>query len=507
MGKSLLALTLFGLMVGSFFIGSVNSESAQTSVDVSKPTTLWNNTYLRSLGAIYVTAASDRGYFIVGYTADWSEGFNSATRYVGGHWTNYTATVWKVQDEGGWLWSKNYPVNPAQCTSTSDGGLAIVGSEAAYISVKNADSSITMLHHTVLVKLDNLGDQQWSVTLDALDNMNITSLIQTVDGGYMIGGSSPKDSYYPIAQIVKIGINGLIQWTHTYGNSGKYNTINSIVQTLDGSLGIAGETTRANGVSEFWFIKTSFDGFISTEKVYGYGAAKSIIATSDNGFLLAGYVYMSPSVDTYLDSYLVKTDFDGNAEWNMTYVNPLESHELTSVVEDSDGGYLLLGHAYNDLVFPRFYGNMSAIVTKVDSTGQEQWTLSYPVRASRFYSITSPTIYPTVFVSQIILGRNGGVLFVGTKEVNGSQFTAGWAIKISEPINSLLPTPTPSLPTTNPTLMPTPTTTYQTFAPINRNPFDFPIVLVAIAVVVSVGVLVILFILSKQFHHQGGQRK
>jgi hypothetical protein len=116
---------------------------------------------------------------------------------------------------------------------------------------------------------------------------------------------------------------------------------------------------------------------------------------------------------------------------------------------------------------------MSAIVTKVDSTGQEQWTLSYPVRASRFYSITSPTIYPTVFVSQIILGRNGGVLFVGTKEVNGSQFTAGWAIKISEPINSLLPTPTPSLPTTNPTLMPTPTTTYQTFAPINRNPLIF----------------------------------
>jgi hypothetical protein len=43
---------------------------------------------------------------------------------------------------------------------------------------------------------------------------------------------------------------------------------------------------------------------------------------------------MSPSVDTYLDSYLVKTDFDGNAEWNMTYVIPLESHELTSFVED-----------------------------------------------------------------------------------------------------------------------------------------------------------------------------
>jgi hypothetical protein len=52
MGKSLLALTLFGLMVGSFFIGSVNSESAQTSVDLSKPTTLWNNTYLLTLWAI-----------------------------------------------------------------------------------------------------------------------------------------------------------------------------------------------------------------------------------------------------------------------------------------------------------------------------------------------------------------------------------------------------------------------------------------------------------------------
>ena len=70
-------------------------------------------------------------------------------------------------------------------------------------------------------------------------------------------------------------------------------------------------------------------------------AAWAVIEASDGGYALAGHTQSFGAGDG--DFWLVKTDEDGNVEWNQTYGG--EKFETAySLVETSDGGYALAGH-------------------------------------------------------------------------------------------------------------------------------------------------------------------
>jgi hypothetical protein len=64
-----------------------------------------------------------------------------------------------------------------------------------------------------------------------------------------------------------------------------------------------------------------------------------VVATSDGGYAIAGIRDYGGTEDNRLvDWWLVKTDEQGNMEWNRTYEG--SAHAL---VETSDGGYALAG--------------------------------------------------------------------------------------------------------------------------------------------------------------------
>ena len=71
--------------------------------------------------------------------------------------------------------------------------------------------------------------------------------------------------------------------------------------------------------------------------------ATSVIVTSDGGYAIAGKTLSFGNGD---DIWLVKTDADGNMEWNKTYGGE-EDDRAYSVIESSDGGYAITGFAHS----------------------------------------------------------------------------------------------------------------------------------------------------------------
>jgi hypothetical protein len=91
--------------------------------------------------------------------------------------------------------------------------------------------------------------------------------------------------------------------------------------------------------------------------------AASVIQTSDGGYLLPGRI----SSDRFFTSqaYLVKTDASGNVEWSKRYFNSSFTF-IYDLEKTNDNNYVFLAHDENN-------SSDSACVVKVNSTGNVIW--------------------------------------------------------------------------------------------------------------------------------------
>jgi hypothetical protein len=116
------------------------------------------------------------------------------------------------------------------------------------------------------------GAIQWQNTIGGNGDDELSSLQQTADGGYFLGGSSDSnisgdktenrlgmDDYW----VVKLDATGGVQWQNTIGGS-SYDGLISLQQTVDGGYILGGysdsnisgdKTEDSNGGSDYWVIK------------------------------------------------------------------------------------------------------------------------------------------------------------------------------------------------------------------------------------------------------------
>ena len=234
-----------------------------------------------------------------------------------------------------------------------------------------------------LVKIDENGDMLWDKTFGGSQTDNGHGLLQTSDGGFII--SAITESYgagsYD-AWVIKTDSSGNELWNKTYG--GKYYDLaeKTIPLTPEGDFLIVGNTLSFGtaGSLDGWLIKIDANGNEKWNKTYGtkdFEHLWEVRITSDGDYVMIGYVENSST--NRRDAWVVKTDADGNLQWEKKY-GP--AYQGLSIHETADNGYILLAEV-EDTVFG---GYLNAWMVKIDKDGDEEWNKMFitPQGENRF---------------------------------------------------------------------------------------------------------------------------
>jgi hypothetical protein len=301
--------------------------------------------------ATSVIQALDGGYLLAGSTRSFGNG--SSDMYLVKTDANGTEEWFKTF--GGTAYDYAYSI-----FQTSDGGYLIGGQTESF---GNGSSDM------YLVKTDASGNEEWSKTFGGENNDSAYSVIQTSDGGYLLGGRTESfgngnnDMY-----LVKTDANGTEEWFKTFGGTANHYAY-SILQTSDGGYLLGGVTNSfGNGEYDMHLVKTDASGTEEWSQTFGgenFELANSVIQTSDGGYLIGGQTESFGNRDS--DMYLVKTDANGTEEWSQTYGGGSDDAAY-SVIQTSDGGYLLAGST-------RSFGSGDSdmYLVKTDSEGNQEW--------------------------------------------------------------------------------------------------------------------------------------
>jgi hypothetical protein len=197
-------------------------------------------------------------------------------------------------------------------------------SDNGYIIAGYTESFGAGMRDIYVIKLDPGTELQWQKTYDGTNDDEGYSIQQTADGGYIITGFvsywCPDDATYQRdIVLIKIDQVGNQQWSKTYPGSDDFCSGNdvgsSVEQTSDGGYIIAGETrSYGSGLADIYMIKTDPNGEKQWQKAIGdieWDDATSVQQTSDGGFIVAGTTYFS--VTNGFDMYLAKICPDGTS--------------------------------------------------------------------------------------------------------------------------------------------------------------------------------------------------
>ncbi|MFX0088007.1 MAG: hypothetical protein ACFFAU_20305 [Candidatus Hodarchaeota archaeon] len=165
---------------------------------------------------------------------------------------------------------------------TLDGGYAItatVGEEP------NAD--------ILLMKVNGTGHQEWnkSYSRKALDRE--ASIIQLANGSFVIAGTSGSEWHYTDIWLIKTDVNGEVIWNTTYGESLAREENDIIIQTIDGGFVVlGGKESLLYPASDVWVIKIDVNGQLEWETLIGKAQesdwAINIFQTAAGDFVIAG---------------------------------------------------------------------------------------------------------------------------------------------------------------------------------------------------------------------------
>ncbi|NQT61882.1 MAG: T9SS type A sorting domain-containing protein [Candidatus Marinimicrobia bacterium] len=267
-------------------------------------------------------------------------------------------SIW-TQAYGGSDWDE-----AASVIQTSDEGFLVVG----YTSSFGAGGDDFWL-----VKTDLSGDTLWTKTFGGPSTDEATSVIQTVDNGYMIGGTTRSwgaGSYD--AWLIKTDSIGDTLWTRTYGGS-RGDEANSVIHTPEGGYLMAGYTKSfGNGNRDIWLVCIDSLGDTLWTRTYGgvsNDVAMEVIQSNDDGYIVCGYTASFGAGSN--DLWLLKIDAQGDTLWTQTYGGPDEEMAY-SVLQTLDDGIIISGHTYS------FGSGMADLyLVKTDSEGDLLWTRTF----------------------------------------------------------------------------------------------------------------------------------
>jgi hypothetical protein len=273
-----------------------------------------------------------------------------------------------------------------------------------------------------------LGGSSWDVG---------RSIQQTIDGGYIAAGYamsidgdvSGNHGAFDL-WIVKLDETGTIQWQKSLGGS-NFDYAFSIRQTTDGGYIVAGETESNDGdVSgnhgtsyDYWVVKLNTAGNILWQKCLGGSGgevAHSIQQTSDGGYIVAGFTWLSNDGDVTgnhgdFDEWIVKLDTAGIFQWQKC-LGGSGRETAFSIKQTNDGGYIVAGNSNsNDGDVTGNHGDYDYWIVKLDKSGDIEWQKS----------LGGSSIDDAFSIQKTI---DGGYIIAGSSSSNDGDVTGNHSI-------------------------------------------------------------------------------
>jgi hypothetical protein len=271
---------------------------------------------------------------------------------------------------------------------TSDGGYAVL------CKITGGSSGISFF------KTDTDGNQRANKSLiqHLTSVLELFSVAQTEDGGYALVGHRSR-TYAPILDTtmgtcvwlekIDAGVNDW-QWTKDYDGPGN-ECAYAVIKTSDGGLALAGETdSYGAGGYDTWLIKTDFNATAQWNMTYGGIGAEhgyALAQATDGGYIIAGTTNSSGAGGD--DVYMVKTDANGALVWSRAFGgNGTETAK--SVVQATDGGFVVAGSTDSFGA-----GNVDGWLIKTDANGNMVWNHTYGGAGADAFRV-------------VVLANNGG---------------------------------------------------------------------------------------------------
>ncbi len=263
-------------------------------------------------------------------------------------------------------------------------------------------------------------DTLWTKHFGGINEDTSTCIRETSDSSLIIIGTTDQTGNgMNDIWLIKTDEHGTMLWDRTFGgNQNDFSIMGQ--QTTDGGFIIAGTTESfGNGMRDFWLIKTDADGNEEWNQTYGTSEndrTQYVEQTSDGGYVITGGT--GNIENNNQDAWLIKTDENGNLEWQQTYGGNGNDKTYT-VHQEADGSYILAG-----LTSSFGNGNYDAYLIKTDSLGNETWS----------HTFGGPEI-ENAYSMQILPGE-GYILAGSTKSFGAGDFDV-WLIKTDEQGNEI----------------------------------------------------------------------
>lgn len=414
----------------------------------SQPTIQWQQCFGSSIGgaASCIQQTRDGGYIVSGTV---SSGGGNVTNYHGNQdcWIvklDNTGTIQKEKCFGGSASEEAYYIQ-----QTTDHGYIFVGVTNSHDGDATGNPFGT---NPWVVKIDTNFNIEWQKSFGDSSGEVAYCIQQTSDGGYIIAGSAGHKVIGNHGAtdfwMLKLTSTGAIQWEKCLGGSDDDDAC-TIRQTTDGGFIIAGLTYSNDGdvsglhiypfyiTYDYWVVKTDSIGTIQWQRCLGGSQddeARSIIQTSDGGYIVAGSTLSNDGDVTGLhlnslgqqsdDYWVVKLNGNGEIQWQKCVGG--STYDYGQCIQQTiDGGYIVIGTAESsdgDVVGQ--HGNNDCWVVKLNNSGGIEWQKCIGGSSSdggNFIQQTADSGY-------IIVGGTGSV----DGDVNCGQNRGYWVIKLSE---------------------------------------------------------------------------
>ena len=276
--------------------------------------------------------------------------------------SNCSTWVAKVDAWGNTLWTGTYPDIYANGRDGAHRG--ILGNDGNYVIAGMRDKATAGSTRDVrIIKLAaDDGEKLWDVSFDKDGAGDEAYDIKAVPSdGYVVAAVGSTTAW-----MLKINESGEMEWDGIYSNTGDLSLQGlAVAPSEDGGYLMVCSRYGSFSSDPFFAIKTDADGVeINRQTITTTGEAggRWVTEALDGGYAIAG---MRDD-----DFGLIKLDGDGDFDWSSTWGNDSDRNYIYDADTAPDGGYIMVGTLYTPETDDDTY------VVRTDSEGNVAWELT-----------------------------------------------------------------------------------------------------------------------------------